>query len=235
MVQNRKHSIELERYEAKYIIHLSEVNAIRDYILPFVVPDPNATKTPPEYTVTTLQLDSEDKALYRAKEVEAQNRFKLRIRTYGTVKSGPVFMEIKRKIKGVIVKSRVQIASDQFTEAICRNPTRMMDFKSKAETINYLNFVRLVKEIGAEPVMLIRYDRESYLGKFDNYARVTFDRRMRYCTMSSWDLWPSKGRWWSMDTPTALNRPHSGVILELKTFSDTPWWMVERVQDKKIT
>ena len=30
-----------------------------------------------------------------------------------------------------------------------------------------------------------------------------------------------------MDTPTALNRPHSGVILELKTFSDTPWWMVE--------
>ena len=30
-----------------------------------------------------------------------------------------------------------------------------------------------------------------------------------------------------MDSETALNRNFSGVVLELKTFSDAPLWMVE--------
>ena len=45
-----------------------QVDGIREFIRPFCVRDPNATGEIPEYTITTLQLDSPDYALYEAKE-----------------------------------------------------------------------------------------------------------------------------------------------------------------------
>jgi hypothetical protein len=107
------------------------------------------------------------------------------------------------------------------------NPTRKIPFRSELEEMNYLNFVRVVREIGAKPVVLIRYTRESYMGKNDLYSRLTFDRQMCYRPARDWELLPKTGRWWAMDSGTALNRPHTGVILELKTFSDAPRWMVD--------
>lgn len=225
-----KHQIELERHEAKYLIHPSQVSAIREFVRPFVYADPNAIGRLPTYTVTTLQLDTHDLALYRAKEFEALNRFKLRCRTYGIQpeKRTKVFLEIKRKIKGVIVKSRASLPPEEWDETVCVDPKRQIEFKSKTELFNYLNFVRLVKQIHARPVMLIRYERESYLGKFDNYSRLTFDWNLRYSPARTWDLWPGGDvKWRSMDSTVALNRPYSGVVLELKTFSDAPEWMVD--------
>ena len=68
----------IERHEAKYIIPTQLVPQIREYIRPFCDADPNGVGTPPEYVITTLQLDSPSYALHHAKENEALNRFKLR-------------------------------------------------------------------------------------------------------------------------------------------------------------
>ena len=222
-----KDSIELERHEAKYIVHASQMPAIRDFIRPFCHADDNAEGGLPEYLVTTLQLDTPDLALYYAKERETINRFKLRIRTYGLDGECPVFLEIKRKIKGVIVKSRATIPSGIYCREAIVEPTRKFPFRTELEEMNYLNFVRVVREISAQPVVLIRYTRESYMGKNDQYSRLTFDRQLCYRPTSNWDLLPKEGRWWAMDSGTGLNRPYTGVILELKTFSDAPRWMVD--------
>jgi hypothetical protein len=109
------------------------------------------------------------------------------------------------------------------------HPKQRIPFRSAKEEANYLSFVRLSRELGAEPVVLIRYTRESYLGKFDNYSRLTFDRSLCYQPTREWKLLP-EGRWWSMDSATAFNRNFGGVILELKTFSDAPMWMVDLVE-----
>ncbi len=222
-----KDSIELERHEAKYIVHPSQMQAIRDFIRPFCAADENAEGGLPEYVVTTLQLDSPELSLYYAKEREVINRFKLRIRTYGTDGDCPVFLEIKRKIKGVIVKSRATIPTGLYHRDLILNPTKKFLFRTPLEEMNYLNFVRVVREMDARPVVLIRYTRESYMGKNDLYSRLTFDRQLAYRPTSEWELLPATGRWWAMDSGTALNRPHTGVILELKTFSDAPRWMVD--------
>ena len=220
-------AVELERHEAKYIIHADQVEPIREFIRPFCVNDPNATGKIPEYTITTLQLDSEDLALYRAKEVESLNRFKLRVRTYGNETECPIFLEIKRKIKGVIAKSRVTVDNRQWGPDMCLAFDPSISFRSHTEEAHYVNFVRLVQQIGARPVVLIRYERESYLSRADNYARVTFDRRVRYHPTRAWKLSPRHDRWRTLDTQTALNRDYPGIILELKTFSDCPQWMVD--------
>lgn len=89
--------VELERHEAKYIIHPSLVPEIREFIRPFCIPDPNAQADPPEYVVSTLQLDSATMTLHYAREREAANRFKLRCRTYGLAGDSPVFWKLSAK------------------------------------------------------------------------------------------------------------------------------------------
>ena len=99
----------VSRYEAKYIIPRGMVPSIRAFIAPFCKPDPFTRGDPPEYRITTLQLDNNAYSLHYAKEIEANARFKLRVRTYGEIGSAPVFAEVKAKFEGTIVKTRATV------------------------------------------------------------------------------------------------------------------------------
>ena len=228
----------VSRYEAKYLIPRQLVPEIRRFIAPFCVPDPYARGVPPEYTITTLQLDDPRYSLHRAKEHEALHRFKLRVRTYGEIGSAPVFTEIKAKLEATIQKWRVPIPFGQWS-AEWLTGLRVPDFlKSRRQEIDFLQFKRLAWEIGAQPVLLVRYIRESHVGKIDRYARVTFDRKLQYQMTDSWTDFGRSGLWRGMDSAEAqgFGLPYSGVILEVKTLSHAPLWvmdLVERFQLKK--
>lgn len=216
---------EFNRYEAKYVIHPSLVPEIRRFIAPFCVDDPNASGSPPEYTVTTLQLDSARLDLHHAKENEAINRFKIRVRTYDQAES-PYFLEIKRKIKGSIAKSRIMIPHGCYGPELFSGDRRP-SFRSKTEELTFVNFLRLCGEMNLNPVVFIRYRRESYMGANESYSRVTFDRCLSYRRTRSYTFPVPDDRFRSMDSATAMNRRYSGVVLELKTFRDAPEWMSE--------
>ncbi|MDD4869942.1 MAG: polyphosphate polymerase domain-containing protein [Kiritimatiellae bacterium] len=231
---DQQYSVQLDRHEAKYIISPRLVPQIREFIRPFCLPDEHTRGDPPEYDVTTLQLDTPSLSLYHAKELEVVNRFKLRARTYGNNLSDPVFLEIKKKFRGCIQKSRACIPREMWQDDIIKK-TRLppLTFWSEKEEMAYLEFIRLVKLLWAEPVALIRYTREAYFGKMDHYARVTFDRALMYQPTRAWDLSGDGKRWLSIDTSLAQNKsyPYSGVVLELKTLSDAPQWMIDLVME----
>lgn len=225
------YDVSLDRHEFKYVIPSSLVPRIREFIRPFCAPDPRARGTPPEYVVTTLQLDTPTMALHRAKLSEANGRFKLRVRTYGEPGESPVFLEVKKKFARTIVKTRAKIPFSAWGERLLYETRNALTFKSEGEEIAFLDFVRLVRETGAGPVALIRYTRESYMGVNDAYARITFDRKLLYQPGTSWDSWGKGGHWRCLDTPLSQNKqyPFSGVILEIKTLSDAPQWMLELI------
>ena len=227
----------IERFEQKYIIHKRLVPKIREFIKPFCIPDPNGKGKIPEYTVTTLQLDTPTMDLALAKERKTFARFKLRVRTYGKGGSAPVFLELKRKVGGVVIKSRSKMRMDQYKgnndgRPIILHPEECPMLKSPVDNNYFLEFSRIARKVGARPKMLIRYIRESYFGANDDYARLTFDRRICYRPTRSWDLpgiEESEG-WRPMDTQTGLNRPWAGYIFELKAMRDAPRWMMELVE-----
>lgn len=223
--------IQMDRHEAKYVIPRSLVPEIREFIRPFCMPDPYTRGNPPEYRITTLQLDTPDLAFHRAKMNEAGTRFKLRVRTYGVPGESAVYLEVKRKIRGSIVKSRAKVPFEAWSEALLHDTCPALTFKSRNEEAGFLTFVRLARETGAQPVVLVRYDRESYFGTHDPYARVTFDRNLVYQPTASWDSWGRGGCWRSMDTPYAQNKDFafSGIILEIKTLSEAPQWMMDLI------
>ena len=225
----------LTRYEAKYIIPESLAQEVRDFIAPFCKADSHAKSTPPEYTITTLQLDSPDYALHYAKEHEAIKRFKLRVRTYGDIGTAPFFTEVKSKLERTIIKNRVAIPVNEWNRDIIFGLQLPRSLKKERHLLDFLQFKRLVWEVNAHPVALIRYVRESYVGSIDSYARITMDRKLEYQMTESWTDFGRSGFWRSMDSTEAqgFGLPFSGVVLEVKTLAHTPTWvqdMVERFQ-----
>jgi len=226
----------IERFEQKFILHPRLVPPIRKYLESFTVGDPNGQGEVPEYVTTTLQLDTPTMDLALAKERKCFARFKLRIRTYGTDSnpSAPVFFELKRKVGIVIIKSRARIKRGQFKTDIIVHPERAPMLKSPKENNNFLEFCRVSNAIGARPKMLIRYIRESYFGANDDYARITFDRRLCYRPTREWRL-PGEEvadfkYWRPLDVQMALRRPFAGYVFELKAMRDTPTWMIDLVR-----
>ncbi len=240
MFEERKQARQdlVARYESKYIVPREIVPEIRKFIAPFCAPDPYGRGCPSEYTITTLQLDDPRFSLHGAKVKESINRFKLRVRTYGEIGSAPVFLEIKAKLESTIRKTRVSVPFALWTPE-CLTGTRIpRHFKSRQHEIDFLQFKRLVWELDARPVLLVRYVRESHVGKIDRYARVTFDRKLQYQMTDSWTDFGRGGRWRGMDSAEAqgFGLPYSGVILEVKTLSHAPLWamdLVERFQLKR--
>lgn len=228
----------VSRHEAKYLIPREIVPEVRKFIASFCVPDPYARGCPPEYTITTLQLDDPHFSLHHAKGGEALNRFKLRVRTYGEIGSSLVFTEIKAKLESTIVKTRAAIPFEVWSQQLLTDVRVPRCFTSQRQEVDFLQFKRLVRELGARPVLLVRYFRESHVGKIDRYARVTFDRKLQYQMTDSWSDFGRGGLWRGMDSAAAqgFGLPYSGVVLEVKTLTHAPLWvmdLVERFQLKK--
>jgi len=235
---NRK----LQRYETKYVIPKTMVPEIRELIRPFCEPDPNGTGNPPTYAITTLQLDTPELSLHHAKLWDFVERFKLRVRTYGDpVGESPVVMEVKAKDRSSVTKLRCELPFARWGEHLFGNEViKDVEFKSSKEAENFYQFLRLARETGARPVMLIRYRRESYFGKIDSYSRVTFDSQLEYQQTHAWDSWGAGGEWRALDNPMMQTRRHdkelnfSGVVMELKALQDVPKWMMDVVSQMDL-
>jgi hypothetical protein len=220
------------RYEMKYIIRHELLPEIREFIKPFCKPDPNTSGTPPEYAITTLQLDAPNYALHFAKEREVDRRFKLRVRTYGEIGSAPVYCEVKAKLEDTIVKSRTGIPFELWGRELVHGVRLPNCFENRQQELDFLQFKRICWQIGAVPKVLVRYIRESYVGVVDRYARVTLDRKLQYQVTDSWSDFGRSGIWRSMDSAEAqgFGLDYSGHVLEIKTLSHMPVWVMEMVE-----
>ena len=226
---------DLARYEMKYLVDVALLPELRAFVQLFCHPDPHARGDPPGYEVTTLQFDTAFGALHLMKEHKALNRFKLRARVYGAEEVSPLFLEIKRKNGDAIIKSRASIARRRGTLHEIVAGDRVPAGLDPRDRMAFLEFVRLVQQLDARPVMRVRYRRESFLSDNDGYGRVTFDTALRYMPTSEWRVTPEGGRWRRMDTALATQRPFPAFILELKSTWNQPTWMAELVERFNLT
>jgi hypothetical protein len=228
-------STELDRFEAKYIISRHLVEPIKDFIRPYCQLDKHCQASGGHYTINTLQLDSPSLSLHQAKAWEASHRFKLRVRTYGQPPGvAPVFLEIKRKYFDRVIKSRACIPFAQWQPGVLERSERELALKSVKEREAFREFVRLTREIDARPQVYIRYRREAFSGRYDHYARVTFDSQLSYQPVFNMYNWGGSGRFIAMDSGLVRHRRESPLVLEVKCTEQVPAWMVELVQEFEL-
>lgn len=215
-----------ERFEVKYLITESLALGICDYIAPYVQADPHLDGTK-AYGLTSLYYDNARLATYWSSECGEKNRYKIRVRRYGT--DGGLYLEIKRRVGQVVRKQRARISESDAEALLHRNasPLSMADRISPEKRDTYHAFTDLVDRIGATPRVLVRYSREAYVSALEEPVRLTFDRQLccvPCCTYRS-DIWRDECLWYEVgDYP---------LIFELKFTNVFPGWvrrMVERFE-----
>ncbi len=204
-----------KRVEKKYFLSPQQVNMLMKKIGHLVKPDDHG-----ESTICSLYLDTPDNLLIRNSIDAKAYKEKLRLRSYGTPqKKDRVFLEIKKKLNGVVYKRRVALPLEEAMDYIF---TLQKPFDSQImREIDYaMNFYNHPK-----PKMLVAYRRMAYFAEDIPGLRITFDSEVRYRTT---DLELDSG-----DSGTKI-LPDDVIIMEIKTGGAMPVWLSRALDECKI-
>ena len=226
----------LARREYKFFIDEAIAAKIRRMIEGYCEGDKHAAKTGGRYLCDTLYFDSLRLDLYRATIDNSPDRHKLRIRTYPLSGSNPVFLEIKRRVDETIIKTRSCVWGDWAKVIEDGN----LDSVAASERLGAQNFLTYYRASGTGlvvPTVLVRYEREPYTSRVDYYARVTFDREVRFQRHPELSVTPEDNQWTAIDDQSSMWPLQGGspVLLELKFLSEAPpRWMRLVVQNLEL-
>jgi hypothetical protein len=213
-------ALQANRYEFKYLIHPGIVPSLREFIRPFARPDRfAAARAGWSYPICSLYLDTHDLELCRRTLQGEKNRYKLRIRSYSEAPEEPVFLEVKRRVDGMVLKRRSQVSRAD-GEAILSGGSLPPDLPD-AERIGLEEF-RVLTAAGARPVLRVRYLREAYEARGPEPVRLTLDTDLRHAVTGAHDL--------SHNGPGWVPTPVDGVVLEIKFTGRFPSWVIALVR-----
>lgn len=218
----------IERYEIKYLLPERVVPKIRASIAPYCKRDKYANAEG-YYSIRSLYLDTENYDLFWANAREQRDRFKVRIRNYPG-KNSPVFFEVKRRVGDVIVKSRSVVPAATWLEVLLKSA-----FETQIQNKHLARFIDVYHRYHLEPRVLVEYEREPYESLFDNYARVTFDRRVMCQEQRSLSLEGDPRRWRPVDHRVQTWTTEPVCVLELKFEHRPPRWMSDMIRNHELT
>jgi hypothetical protein len=221
----------LARFETKYTIPLSMVDSISDFISPYCSLDKYSEQSPDRYYgINSLYFDTPSFLFLRQRMLRAENRFNMRVRTYGDEPQLPYYLEIKQRQGDVVRKFRAKSFETNLSGLLHdAGPagTEDMDVKNRE---NLELFTKTRHRYNAQPAVIIQYKRKAYISDCDDYARVTFDRNISYMQQNDYDPVPVESKMTPCDVQTCFD-PGTCVILELKCYTTyVPLWMIDCVR-----
>lgn len=158
-----------KRYEYKYLIPYAKYEKIKEFVASRLTED--------EHGITTIQslyLDNDFHLLIRTSMDKPIYKEKIRLRSYGLAdESKDVFLELKKKYKGLVYKRRISVKEQEVVDFFTNNG-RLKDGQIEEEIAYFKEYYQ-----GLKPKMLLIYDREAYYDK-ESDLRVTFDHNIRY-------------------------------------------------------
>ena len=203
------------RTEIKYILSEDKIKSLMWLIEPYLKKDQYFKSTN-----CSIYFDNKNRYLAIHSLEKPLYKEKVRIRSYGVPKPDDiVFLEIKKKYKGIGSKRRIPIKLSDLNNYL---KTGRLD--SNSEIIK-AELDACFKRYNLKPTMFLAYDRTSYCDKDDPTFRVTFDRNVR-----------------SRNTNLALEKGDFGknffkngeVVMEVKALDRFPFYFVHALSKLKI-
>ena len=200
------------RVEKKYRLTPALKDALLQEVGCHLTPDAHGRNT-----ICSLYLDTPDHLIIRNSIIARTYKEKLRLRSYGTpTPDEHVFLEIKKKFKGVVYKRRVILTNAEAMAYIAGGP-KPLDCQIMSEIDYAMHFYR-----HPQPAMLIAYEREAYFDKDLPSLRLTFDTNVRYRTD---DLHLDHGH------HGTLLLPDDVILMEIKTDGAMPMWLARALSN----
>lgn len=216
------------RYEFKYLVPFSGIDALRRRIKPFVQEDKFAgRRAEHQYTVRSIYYENTGYRSYDEKLAGIERRIKVRIRGYNQPEPGStVFLELKRKYGPFIRKNRAPVPWSELPALLRdrdveRHVRVRRAFEQGKEDARQFFYQVIAK--GMSPAILIAYEREAFFATFDRRIRLTFDKHIRFRrTQDPGILFEEK----SLDP---LFRRH--FVFEVKFYDSLPEWLVDVITE----
>lgn len=204
------------RRELKFLINESQRDALQQLLEEKMVPDKYGRST-----ICNLYYDTPDFRLIRHSLEKPVYKEKLRLRSYGRIVPGvDVFLEMKKKYKGIVYKRRVKVSQEDAKAFMEYRASLPKDGQIARELVYFRDFYK-----DLEPRVYLSYDREAWYDPEDSGFRMTLDRNIRYRT-TDFDLGSS------YDGQVLL--PPDMSLLEVKASGGIPMWLTEHLSSQKI-
>lgn len=212
------------RKEIKFLLNMEQYNGIMEVIDEYMNPDKYCINGK-EYGVYNIYYDTNDDFLIRESLSKPYYKEKIRLRSYYSPAKPDdiVFLEIKKKIGGVVAKRRVTMTLAEADE--------YLKTRKKPETSKYITqqvFTELdvfLNNYYVKPKQYISYQRRAFFGKDNKDFRLTFDRliteRRDNLTLSE----PSYGS----QIIGADQR-----LMEVKISDSVPEWLINKLSELQI-
>ncbi len=171
------------RFEFKYIVPTEQYEPLKAALLPFLRLDKFAGEQPNGlYTVRSIYFDTPGFEMFHTKVEGIPHRMKVRLRGYNLGDdNSTVFMEIKRKYEGPILKNRSDapfgVVKQLFKGAAYDDLAPLIQNPD-----NGRRFFYQILSKNLQPVVNVIYEREPFVANtknIENDFRVTFDMNLR--------------------------------------------------------
>lgn len=166
-----------KRFEKKFILNNEQYNELIPKLVKYMNPDKHC-ENGKNYTIYNIYYDTKNNDVIRHSISKPHYKEKLRLRSYDIPKNldDKVFLELKKKINGIVNKRRVIMTLGEaydFFES--RKKPAFNDYTNEQvirEIEYYLNNNKVF------PSVYIGYTRNAFFGKEDKSFRITFDSKI---------------------------------------------------------
>ena len=204
-----------KRYEKKYLLSRGQYETLFRELQDHIVPDAYHRST-----VCSIYYDTDDYELIRRSIEAPVYKEKLRLRSYGVPDDdGTVFIELKKKYKGMVYKRRVPMGAK----------AAMAYLAGKADPPESSQMTReidwFLHENDVKPKAFIACDRDAWVDRENAELRITFDENLRWRTDRLDLTLGADGE--SLTGPGA-------VLMEIKIPGTAPLWLARLLSDQRV-
>ena len=208
--------LSLKRYEKKYLIPRETYGRLMERLLPYIEPTDYHRSF-----IRSLYYDSDDFRLIRHSLDAPVYKEKLRVRSYSRVPGmdAPVFVELKKKYKGIVYKRRIVMSGGEAEAWLGGEGPAPEDSQMAREIEWFLHENRL------RPRVMIACDRLAWRAKEDPELRITFDESIR---------WREERLRMDEGSDGEELLPEDHVLMEIKIPEAAPLWLARLLSELEI-
>ena len=215
-----------KRREKKFLLTVEQFENVRRKILDYGMVYDAYCKNGSVYKIYNIYFDDDTNSVIRRSSQKPKPKFKekFRMRSYVIPKDDDdVFLEIKRKVTGVVVKRRVRLTYAQAKAFISRGERPKTDDYLVNQVLNEIEYY--LEQNKVKPALYLSYARIAFFCADDPDFRATFDREI---TTRRTDLELSSGSYGEQ-----LLHPDE-VLMEIKINGAIPKWFADILAEEKI-
>lgn len=204
-----------KRYEFKYFLNETQLDALMPLINTHMRTDAYGKSS-----ILNLYFDTPNDMLIRHSLEKPVYKEKLRLRSYTVPDADtPVFLEIKKKYKGVVYKRRAGTSYQQMlrylNEQIPFSDSQIM------HEIDY--FMQYYPNL--TPHVFLSYEREAFHAPACSDLRITFDRNI---------LWRQENLSLAAGIYGTQLLPDNSILMEVKTSGGMPLWLTHFLTEEHL-